>query len=134
MRPKIVPTPIKTINPMLAKNYQQKPTHDQNVHAQRVVINKQMSEPYGLKEMPLSSQRMQVQDRVSDTRLSVRKRAHNSKDFIGYNTSATAMQTPPPLKPRMRNQNESSIRMTAQQQQNVFTPIPIASNDNKEIG
>lgn len=117
MRPKIVPTPIMTI-----KNYQQ----DQTVHAQRVILQKQTSEPasYGHKDLSPS----QMQGRVSDTRLSVRKRAHNSttsKDC--FNSSAlTVQQTPPPLKPRMRNQNESATA-----QQNVFTPITIAANNNK---
>lgn len=148
MRPKIVPTPIMTINPtMLTKNYQQLPTQDQTVHAQRVILQKQSSEPvptitatpYGHKDLSSSSPPRLIQGRVSDTRLSVRKRAHNSstsKDCIGYNNSAAAAiqhhQTPPPLKPRMRNQSvESVIQATAQQ--NVFTPIAIAAatNNNK---
>lgn len=124
MRPKIVPTPIMTI-----RNYQQQPTQDQTVHAQRVILQKQTSEPaapYGNKDLSPSSPPHSMQGRVSDSRLSVRKRAHNSstsKDCIGYNNSAVPVQqTPPPLKPRMRNQNESVIQ-TAAQQQNVFTPI-----------
>lgn len=126
MRPKIVPTPIMTI-----RNYQQhQPTQDQTVHAQRVILQKQTSEPASYGHKDLSPPRL-MQGRVSDTRLSVRKRAHNSstsKDCSGYNNSAlTVQQTPPPLKPRMRNQNESVI--AAAQQQNVFTPITITANN-----
>lgn len=130
MRPKIVPTPIMTV-----KSYQQ-PTQDQTVHAQRVILQKQTSEPapYGNKDLSPSSPPRLMQGRVSDTRLSVRKRAHNSstsKDCIAYNNSAltAVQQTPPPLKPRMRNQNESAFQTAAQQ--NVFTPITIATNNNK---
>jgi hypothetical protein len=148
MRPKIVPTPIMTINPLLGKNYQQLPTQDQTVHAQRVILQKQISEtavPYGHhhKDLSSSSPPRLIQGRISDSRLSVRKRAHNSstsKDCNGYNNSTTAataaaapiqhLQTPPPLKPRMRNQDvESVIQATAQQ--NVFTPIAVAVNNNK---
>lgn len=142
MRPKISPTPIMTINSMLNKNYQQLPTQDQTVHAQRVILQKQTSESavtaiYGRKDLSSSSPPRLLQGRISDSRLSVRKRAHNSstsKDCIGYNNSAAIQQhhqTPPPLKPRMRNQSESVI----QAQQNVFTPIAIAAavaaNNNK---
>jgi hypothetical protein len=149
MRPKIVPTPIMTINPLLGKNYQQLPTQDQTVHAQRVILQKQISEtvvPYGHKDLSSSSPPRLIQGRISDSRLSVRKRAHNSstsKDCNGYNNSTTAaaaaatvpiqhLQTPPPLKPRMRNQDvESVIQATAAAQQNVFTPIAVAVNNNK---
>lgn len=139
MRPKISPTPIMTINSMLSKNYQQLPTQDQTVHAQRVILQKQTSESavtatYGHKDLYLSSSPPRLlQGRISDSRLSVRKRAHNSstsKDCIGYNNSAAIQhhQTPPPLKPRMRNQSVESV---IQAQQNVFTPIAAAANNNK---
>lgn len=147
MRPKIVPTPIMTINPLLGtKNYQQlSATQDQTVHAQRVILQKQISEtavPYGHnKDLSSPSPPRLMQGRISDSRLSVRKRAHNSstsKDCNGYNNSTTAaapiqhLQTPPPLKPRMRNQDvESVIQATAAAQQNVFTPIAVAVNNNK---
>jgi hypothetical protein len=120
---------------MTIKSFNQ-PTQDQTVHAQRVILQKQTSEPaaYGHKDLSPTSPPRLMQGRISDSRLSVRKRAHNSstsKDCIGYNNSAlTVQQTPPPLKPRMRNQNESVIQ-TAAQQQNVFTPITIAANNNK---
>lgn len=125
-----------TINSMLSKNYQQLPTQDQTVHAQRVILQKQTSESavtttYGHKDLYLSSSSPPrlLQGRISDSRLSVRKRAHNSstsKDCIGYNNSAAIQhhQTPPPLKPRMRNQSVESV---IQAQQNVFTPIAIAA-------
>lgn len=106
MRPKIIPTPIMTINTV--KNICQMP-QEQTVHAQRVIVPKaddQQTSP------------RTPSGRASDTRLSVRKRAHNSKDCIGY-IPAQQQSTPPPLKPRMRNQNETSNTPP----QNVFTPI-----------
>lgn len=102
MRPKIIPTPIMTVNPV--KNICQMP-QEQTVHAQRVIVDeRQQQQP-----SPARS--------VSDSRVSVRKRAHNSKDCIGY-IPAQQQTTPPPLKPRMRNQIESNGNST-----NVFTPI-----------
>lgn len=123
MRPKIIPTPIMTVNPnsLVAKSYQ--PTQDQTVHAQRVILQKhsisdQMMYNSQVLSTPRSSPMLQQQHqqiRASDSRVSVRKRAHNSSSKDCY----IVQQTPPPLKPRMRNQNESNI----QTQQNVFMPI-----------
>lgn len=110
MRPKIVPTPIMTVNPV--KNICQMP-QEQTVHAQRVIVPKS-DEQKQQQQQPMSPRTHS--GRVSDSRVSVRKRAHNSKDCIGY-IPAQQQMTPPPLKPRMRNQNEIST------QQNVFTPI-----------
>jgi protein Shroom len=110
MRPKIVPTPIMTVNPV--KNICQMP-QEQTVHAQRVIL------PKSDDQQPQQTSPRTPSGRASDSRVSVRKRAHNSKDCIGY-VSAQQQMTPPPLKPRMRNQNEIS---TQPQQQNVFTPI-----------
>lgn len=118
MRPKIIPTPIMTVNPV--KNICQMP-QEQTVHAQRIIVPKPDD------QHPLSFQQISpravdvaadVSNRASDTRVSVRKRAHNSKDCIAY-VQAQQLHTPPPLKPRMRNQNESNNIQT----HNVFTPI-----------
>lgn len=124
MRPQIVPTPIMTVNPV--KNICQMP-QEQTVHAQRVIVPKS-DEKYQQQQQQAQQQQNHQQQqpsprtpsgRVSDSRVSVRKRAHNSKDCIGY-IPAQQQMTPPPLKPRMRNQNEISSQP---QQQNVFTPI-----------
>lgn len=112
MRPKIVPTPIMTVNPV--KNICQMP-QEQTVHAQRVIVPK----PDELLQQQQMSPTRSVSGRATDGRVSVRKRAHNSKDCIGY-TPAQQLSTPPPLKPRMRNQNEISNNTPSQ---NVFTPI-----------
>lgn len=109
MRPKIVPTPIMTVNPV--KNICQMP-QEQTVHAQRVIVPK--SDEQKQQQQPMSPRT--PSGRASDSRVLARKRAHNSKDCIGY-IPAQQQMTPPPLKPRMRNQNEISA------QQNVFTPI-----------
>jgi len=103
MRPKIVPTPIMTVNSV--KSLCQMPL-EQTVHAQRVIV-----EQNGQPASPRTPS-----GRTSDSRVSVRKRAHNAKDCIGYQP-AQQLSTPPPLKPRMRNQNELAPA------QNVFTPI-----------
>jgi protein Shroom len=113
MRPKIVLTPIMTVNPV--KNICQMP-QEQTVHAQRVILPKSDDQQHHQQQL---SPRTTPSGRASDSRVSVRKRAHNSKDCIGY-IPAQQQMTPPPLKPRMRNQNEIS---TQPQQQNVFTPI-----------
>lgn len=116
MRPKIVPTPIMTINTV--KNICQMP-QEQTVHAQRVIVPKaddHTTQQVNLQQQPTSPRT--PSGRASDTRLSVRKRAHNSKDCIGY-IPAQQQSTPPPLKPRMRNQNETSNTPP----QNIFTPI-----------
>lgn len=120
MRPKIVPTPIMTVNSV--KNLCQMP-QEQTVHAQRVIV------PKSDDQMSFNQQQQQQQQisprtpsgRVSESRVSVRKRAHNSKDCIGY-IPAQQQTTPPPLKPRMRNQNEITINGNTPSQ-NVFTPI-----------
>jgi hypothetical protein len=100
MRPKIIPTPIMTVNSV--KNMCQMP-QEQTVHAQRVIVPKSSDDP-------------------TRRSASVRKRAHNSKDCIGYTPAAQQLSTPPPLKPRMRNQNEIANNGPAPAQ-NVFTPI-----------
>jgi protein Shroom len=105
MRPKIIPTPIMTINSV---HHPQDHTH----HAQRVILQKQISESHATNAQQLSPRL--IQGRVSDSRLSVRKRAHNSSATYA---SVQQQQTPPPLKPRMRNQIESNV------QQNTFTQI-----------
>lgn len=114
MRPKIVPTPIMTINTV--KNICQMP-QEQTVHAQRVIVPK-ADDQTQVKQQQQQASPCTPTGRASDTRLSVRKRAHNSKDCIGY-IPAQQQSTPPPLKPRMRNQNETSNTPP----QNVFTPI-----------
>lgn len=116
MRPRISPNPIMTVNSV--KNLCQMP-QEQTVHAQRVIV------PKCDEQMPFSQQQQPSprtpSGRVSESRVSVRKRAHNSKDCIGY-IPAQQQTTPPPLKPRMRNQNEITINGNTPQQ-NVFTPI-----------
>lgn len=111
MRPKIIPTPIMTINTV--KNICQMP-QEQTVHAQRVIVPKADDQT----QVSQQTSPRTPSGRASDSRLSVRKRAHNSKDCIGY-IPAQQQSTPPPLKPRMRNQNETSNTPL----QNVFTPI-----------
>jgi protein Shroom len=113
MRPKIVPTPIMTVNPV--KNICQM-AQEQTVHAQRVIVPNSDDQQQQQQTSPRTPS-----GRVSDSRVSMRKRAHNSKDCIGY-IPAQQLMTPPPLKPRMRNQNEIGTQ-PQQQQQNVFTPI-----------
>jgi protein Shroom len=117
MRPKIVPTPIMTVNPV--KNICQMP-QEQTVHAQRVIVPKS-DENIHFNSQQSSPTTRTVSGRTSDSRVSVRKRAHNSKDCIGYIPAAQQLSTPPPLKPRMRNQNEINGNTTPPQ--NVFTPI-----------
>jgi hypothetical protein len=142
MRPKIIPTPIMTVNSNQImtmtsnKAYQHSTqTQDQTVHAQRVILQKHNSVPdqmlYNAQEMS-PTRTVVMQGRASDTRLSVRKRAHNSSSSKDCNGSYIVQQTPPPIKPRMRNQNESNGNniQTQQQQQNVFMPI-VANNNNK---
>lgn len=120
MRPKIVPTPIMTVNPV--KNICQMP-QEQTVHAQRVIVPKS-DELIPFNQQQQMSPTRSVTGRATDGRISVRKRAHNSKDCIGY-TPAQQLSTPPPLKPRMRNQNEisSANNNGHTPSQNVFTPI-----------
>ncbi|CRK97931.1 CLUMA_CG011304, isoform A [Clunio marinus] len=117
MRPKIVPTPIMTVNPV--KNICQMP-QELTVHAQRVIVPKS-DENISFNQQQTTSTPKVAVGRASDSRVSVRKRAHNSKDFIGY-IPAQQQSTPPPLKPRMRNQNEISNGNNTSAQ-NVFTPI-----------
>lgn len=113
MRPKISPTPIMTVNSV--KNLCQMP-QEQTVHAQRIIVAKADDQIH-------PGQTRTPSGRVSESRVSVRKRAHNSKDCIGY-TPAQQQMTPPPLKPRMRNQNEITINGHGNaMEQNVFTPI-----------
>lgn len=122
MRPKIVPTPIMTVN--LVKNICQMP-QEQTVHAQRVIVPKSDDHLQfnGTQQPQQMSPPHSASGRASDSRVSVRKRAHNSKDCIGY-TPAQQQSTPPPLKPRMRNQNEiSNNNGHSSPSQNVFTPI-----------
>jgi hypothetical protein len=119
MRPKIVPTPLMTVSPI--KNVCQMP-QEQTVHAQRVILPN--SDDHHLQQVSLKSSKHST-NRASDSqRLSVRKRAHNSKDCIGY-VQKQQQVPPPPLKPRMRNQNEINNKTPSQQQQqnNVFMPI-----------
>jgi hypothetical protein len=111
MRPKIVPTPLMTVSPL--KNVCQMP-QEQTVHAQRVILPNADDQQQALK---LSTSRAS-----ESQRLSVRKRAHNSKDCIGY-VQKQQQVPPPPLKPRMRNQNEINNKTPSQQQNNVFMPI-----------
>ena len=106
MRPKIVPTPIMTIN---TKPTIYQPTQDHTVLAQRAVVQKQCSNEqitFNHHELQDMTPPRVVPNRLPDQRISIRKRAHNSspKDCIGYSV------TPPPLKPRMRNQNESNTQ------------------------
>lgn len=116
MRPKIIPTPIMTVNTV--KNLCQMP-QEQTVHAQRVIVPKSDDQnQVNLQQQQQTSPRT-PSGRASDSRVSVRKRAHNSKDCIGY-IAAQQQTTPPPLKPRMRNQNEISNTSALN---NVFTPI-----------
>lgn len=115
MRPKIVPTPIMTVNSV--KNICQMP-QEQTVHAQRVIVPKSDDHTPVNQQQPQQTSPRTPTGRTSDSRVSVRKRAHNSKDCIGY-IPAQQQTTPPPLKPRMRNQNEIGNTPA----QNVFTPI-----------
>lgn len=106
MRPKIIPTPIMTINNNSATYHL---THDHNIQTTQTKVQKQCSSEriaFSIQE-PESTPPHSVYNRSSDQRISVRKRAHNSssKDCISYT------QTPPPLKPRMRNQNESNTHL-----------------------
>ncbi|CAG9803939.1 unnamed protein product [Chironomus riparius] len=119
MRPKIVPTPIMTIN---TKPTIYQPTQDHTVLAQRAVVQKQCSNEqitFNHHEQDMTPPRV-APNRLPDQRISIRKRAHNSspKDCIGYSV------TPPPLKPRMRNQNESNT----QTQLNVVNNNKVRSN------
>jgi protein Shroom len=117
MRPKIVPTPIMTVNSV--KNLCQMP-QEQTVHAQRVIVPKSGDDQNQLTQQ--TSTPRTPSSRVSDSRVSVRKRAHNSKDCIGY-IPVQQQTTPPPLKPRMRNQIESPSNNGHTPAQNVYTPI-----------
>lgn len=130
MRPKIIPTPLMTVNPI--QNVCQMP-QEQTVHAQRVILPNNSDDQLAQASSRLSTSRggvseSQLQQQQQQQRLSVRKRAHNSKDCIGGNFAGQKQQQqvpPPPLKPRMRNQNEINSKTPSQQQQqnNVFMPI-----------
>lgn len=106
MRPNIVPTPIMTIS--------QKPSpylkiQEHTAQACRAFVHQQSTNEQlvpNYHEPPEETPPQLAPSCSSDQRVSVRKRAHNSspKDCIGY------AQTPPPLKPRMRNQNESNTQ------------------------
>jgi protein Shroom len=124
MRPKIISTPIMTVNPV--RNICQMP-QEQTVHAQRIIVPKPDDQLGAQQHQQQMSPRvaLDVTNHASDnSRVSVRKRAHNSKDCIAYVPAQQQQQqqlhTPPPLKPRMRNQNESN---NLSQPQNGFMPI-----------
>lgn len=117
IRPRIVPTPIMTVNTV--KNICQMP-QEQTVHAQRVIVpisDYQNMHDHHQKHPSSNS----PSGRVSDSRVLLRKRAHSSNDSIGY-TPAQQQATPPPLKPRMRNQKEINSNDNTPSQ-NVLTPI-----------
>lgn len=115
MRPKIVPTPIMTIqsNTPNLKVQDHIVWHAQRANVQQFFSNQAVNpteHKVYLKQINSSS----------DKRITVRKRAHNSspKDFVGYS------QTPPPLKPRMRIYNQNS----------TLTQVNIANyNDNSKF-
>lgn len=122
MRPKLTPNPIMTVSMHeglhrrpssgmdIVKNVCQMP-QEQTVHAQRIMVVPQHQPP----RQQASPQTATTRNATTDSRVSQRKRTHNSKDCTIY---ATPIQ-PPPLKPRMRNQNEHTMATG----NNVFAPI-----------
>lgn len=104
MRPKIIPTPIMTLNSKPV-TYQLPNVQKQQVFNEKQCLTEQATFNHH-KQQDFTPPRV-TSSRSSDQRISIRKRAHNSlaKDCIGYT------QTPPPLKPRMHNQNERSVQI-----------------------
>lgn len=116
IRPRIVPTPIMTVNTV--KNICQMP-QEQTVHAQRVIVP--ISDYQNMHDHQKHPSNNSPSARASESRVLLRKRAHSSNDSLGY-TPVQQQATPPPLQPRMRNQKEISSNENTPSQ-NILTPI-----------